>query len=105
MSSEISGKFSKFYIIKAIKIYSIRVGDQSFSETNLQKLSRKNLEEIIVQKNINIEQEFAMKEDAIRNAKQQINEKMKKISNLEFEVTKESQMMKEMLKKLKEMLR
>jgi hypothetical protein len=46
-----------------------------------------------------------MKKDAIRNAKQQINEKMKKISNLEFEVTKESQMMKEMLKKLKEMLR
>jgi hypothetical protein len=71
-----SGKVTKLRMWGAINFYFDRIGQHIGS---VEKLKKRELEEIIAQNNINIDEEYAIREESDRIALQERNKNIEKI--------------------------
>jgi len=71
-----SGKITKLRMWGAINFYFDRIGQHIGS---VEKLKKRELEEIITQYNINIDEEYAIREESDRIALQERNKNIEKI--------------------------
>lgn len=71
-----SGKVTKLRMWGAINFYFDRIGQHIGS---VEKLKKRELEEIIAQYNINIDEEYAIREESDRIALQERNKNIEKI--------------------------
>ena len=71
-----SGKVTKLRMWGAINFYFDRIGQHIGS---VEKLKKRELEEIITQYNINIDEEYAIREESDRIALQERNKNIEKI--------------------------
>jgi N-glycosylase/DNA lyase len=71
-----SGKITKLRMWGAINFYFDRIGQHIGS---VEKLKKRELEEIIAQYNINIDEEYAIREESDRIALQERNKNIEKI--------------------------
>ena len=71
-----SGKITKLDMIGAINFHFHRIGQHIGS---VEKLKKRELEEIIAQYNINIDEEYAIREESDRIALQERNKNIEKI--------------------------
>ena len=71
-----SGKITKLRMMGAINMYFTRTGQYIYC---VEKLKKRDLEEIIAQYNINIEEEHALRAESDRIALQERNENIERI--------------------------
>jgi len=71
-----SGKITKLRMMGAINFHFYRIGQRIRC---VEKLKKRELEEIILQNNINIDEEYAIREESDRIDKQQTDSNIEKI--------------------------